>query len=265
MSKKKITEKAVEEIDVSMPVTMKLEREVSDLKMEITDLSEAYMSSLSSIAEDNAKIKDDIRKIKNAADKVGLKYMIPQLKSETDTEYKERLKKCTPKYAHDGDIGMDMVAVGVDYDSVHDRYIYHTGFYCEAKKRLGMILTPRSSNSKTSAYICNTPGLVDPYQYRGEVMVVFKNRTSLSTRAQLDAMRRWNNMTWFQKLGKSYDLFEHRVLQEYLGRAMEFAPYEIGDRMCQMYILHCPEVVLKNVKKLSETERGEGGFGSTGK
>ena len=140
MSKKKITEKAVEEINVSMPVTMKLEREMSDLKMKITDLSEDHTSSLSSIADDNAKIRDDIRKIKKDAEKVELKYIMPQYDWEDKKEYEQRLKKDTPRYAHDGDIGMDMAATDVEYDAQHDRYIYHTGFYCEAKKRIGMFL-----------------------------------------------------------------------------------------------------------------------------
>ena len=39
----------------------------------------------------------------------------------------------------------------------------------------------------------------------------------------------------------------------------------IGDRIAQIIILPHPEVEFKEVEELNNTERGEGGFGSTGK
>ena len=41
-------------------------------------------------------------------------------------------------------------------------------------------------------------------------------------------------------------------------------PYQVGDRVAQMVVLPYPNVALFESDKLSETERGEGGFGSTG-
>jgi dUTP pyrophosphatase len=41
--------------------------------------------------------------------------------------------------------------------------------------------------------------------------------------------------------------------------------YDIGDRGAQIMILPYPEVEFEEVEELSNTERGEGGFGSTGK
>lgn len=41
--------------------------------------------------------------------------------------------------------------------------------------------------------------------------------------------------------------------------------YEIGDRVMQLVIMPIPKVTLIPVEKLSETDRGTGGFGSTGK
>ena len=38
-----------------------------------------------------------------------------------------------------------------------------------------------------------------------------------------------------------------------------------GDRIAQMVICKLPEVVLSKVAELSDTDRGEGGFGSSGK
>ena len=41
--------------------------------------------------------------------------------------------------------------------------------------------------------------------------------------------------------------------------------YEIGDRIGQLLILPYPTVSLEEVEELSSTERGDGGFGSSGK
>ena len=43
-----------------------------------------------------------------------------------------------PKYAHDGDLGMNVVATGVEYDAKTDSYIYSTGLSCETKKGVGV-------------------------------------------------------------------------------------------------------------------------------
>jgi dUTP pyrophosphatase len=45
---------------------------------------------------------------------------------------------------------------------------------------------------------------------------------------------------------------------------MLFAPYKEGDRVAQMVVLPYPDVKLIEVENLSETDRGSGGFGSTG-
>ena len=41
--------------------------------------------------------------------------------------------------------------------------------------------------------------------------------------------------------------------------------YEVGDRVAQIMIIPHPDVEFNEVDELSDTERGEGGFGSTGK
>lgn len=42
-------------------------------------------------------------------------------------------------------------------------------------------------------------------------------------------------------------------------------PYEIGQRVAQMIIMPYPHVDFVEVDELSESDRGEGGYGSTGK
>lgn len=41
--------------------------------------------------------------------------------------------------------------------------------------------------------------------------------------------------------------------------------YAIGERCCQLVIVPAPEIELLPVEDLLETERGEGGYGSTGR
>jgi dUTP pyrophosphatase len=41
--------------------------------------------------------------------------------------------------------------------------------------------------------------------------------------------------------------------------------YQAGDRIGQIMILPYPQVEFEEAEELSSTERGEGGFGSTGK
>ena len=146
-----------------------------------------------------------------------------------------------PSYAHDGDVGMDMTAVSIEYDQSYDVYIYHTGLSCELNTGYGIFLFPRSSNSKTDAYLANHVGIVDPI-YRGEIQFRFKNRDR------------------YRKSFKEW--LTGKVNQE---RALKYAPYKVGDRVGQMVIFPYPKVTVLEVDELSDTERGTGGFGSTGK
>ena len=42
-------------------------------------------------------------------------------------------------------------------------------------------------------------------------------------------------------------------------------PYQVGDRVGQIIILPYPQIEFEEAEELSSTERGEGGYGSTGK
>jgi dUTPase len=55
------------------------------------------------------------------------------------------------------------------------------------------------------------------------------------------------------------------VINAYANTISALAPYKIGERICQMIILPYPKIELVEVTELSETERGDGGFGHTGK
>ena len=40
--------------------------------------------------------------------------------------------------------------------------------------------------------------------------------------------------------------------------------YKVGDKVCQLIIIPYPQIMPIEADELSETERGEGGHGSTG-
>ena len=130
-----------------------------------------------------------------------------------------------PTYAKPGDAGMDLTATSVEFDASTDNYIYHTGIAIEIPEGYVGLVFPRSSNRKTNAYMTNHVGVIDS-GYRGEIMLTYKNRNS--------------NNTFADK------------------------PYSAGDRVGQIIILPYPEILFVEVTELSETERGEGGHGSTG-
>ena len=146
-----------------------------------------------------------------------------------------------PSYAHNGDVGMDMTAVSVEYDVEKDMYIYHTGLACESEIGYGIFLFPRSSNCKTDAYLTNHVGIVDSYLYRGEIQFRYKNRDR------------------YKKSFKEWITGKVDV-----ERALRFAPYKAGDRVGQMVVFPHPKVSIWEFNELSDTVRGTGGFGSTG-
>lgn len=182
----------------------------------------------------------------------------------------------TPKYSHDGDVCMDMTAIGMDYDPIHDTYIYHTGLAFESEFNVGQFLYLRSSNCKTDAYLCNGVGVADSAIYRGEIQFRMKNR-----RSTLSVMKEERQYNLAKQLAKNIhqkeditDLLDDiaTILQpaSFSGadvekKALELAPYKVGDRVGQMVFMQYPTVELIEAEELSDTSRGEGGFGSTGK
>ena len=130
-----------------------------------------------------------------------------------------------PQYAKEGDAGLDLTATNISYDA--DNVIYHSGLSVEIPQGYVGLLFPRSSNSKTQYYLTNSVGVIDS-GYRGEIKAVFKHRDS-------------------------------DVCQ------MRHPPYAVGERFAQLIIMPYPHIQFDEVTELSQTERGNGGYGSTGK
>lgn len=161
-----------------------------------------------------------------------------------------------PFYAHEGDMGMDLVATSMDYDVKYDYIVYHTGIAVEIPKGYGMALFPRSSNRDTDAYMTNHVGIIDS-GYRGEILACFKNRTSAYS-IQLFNKAAFAINSILSRLGL-------KNLQIPLNAAELEFPYHPGDKIGQIVIIPYPTVEFEEVDELSPSERGEGGHGSTGK
>jgi dUTP pyrophosphatase len=134
-----------------------------------------------------------------------------------------------PKYAHKGDAGMDLVATSI---KKKDGYVqYGTGLAMQIPEGCMGLLFPRSSISKVNLSLANAVGVVDSH-YRGEVCLRFKKSLQVNNEDE----------------SKS-------PLEE----------YSVGDRVGQIIIMPVPEIDFIESEELSDTDRGTGGFGSTGK
>lgn len=136
-------------------------------------------------------------------------------------------KAIIPKKAFPTDACFDLVATSVEYDTVNRCYIYGTGIALEIPEGYKAHIYPRSSNRKTDCYMANHVGVIDCH-YRGELMVSFKDVNTEAIVCEANA------------------------------------PYKVGNKIAQICFEKVIEAEFEEVNELSETDRGEGGHGSTG-
>lgn len=139
-----------------------------------------------------------------------------------------------PSKAHASDAGFDLVATSRTMDS-NGAVVYGTGLAFEIPEGYVGLLFPRSSNVKKDLLLSNSVGVIDS-GYRGEVMLKFKP----SWRA-------------CQCATEAFFLESGDVL------------YEVGDRIGQLIIMPIPDIEFEEADELTETDRGEGGYGSSGR
>jgi dUTP pyrophosphatase len=130
-----------------------------------------------------------------------------------------------PSYAKSGDAGMDLVATSV-ISETPTQITYGLGIALEIPNGFVGLVFPRSSIRKTRLQLSNSVGVIDS-GYRGELQATFNKITTTLENQKND--------------------------------------YKVGDRVCQIIIIPHPPIEFNEVNELSNTERGEGGFGSTGK
>lgn len=157
-----------------------------------------------------------------------------------DPSLKVRVKRLhedavIPVYAKTGDAGMDLTATSKEIDK-HGNASYGTGLAMEIPFGCVGLIFPRSSVSKYNLDLANAVGVIDS-GYRGEIICKFKPTP---------------------KFDVSTNTYQN---SETVGNKT----YDIKDRVAQIIIMPIPQVLFKEVEDLSETDRGEGGFGSSGK
>jgi dUTP pyrophosphatase len=153
---------------------------------------------------------------------------------------KVRIKKLSelaviPSYAKDGDAGMDVIATSIISDTP-TQITYGLGIALEIPKGFVGLVFPRSSIRKTGLQLSNSVGVIDS-GYRGELQATFN------------------------KLFGGEAMYDEMKVKEI--QPNDF--YKVGDRVAQIMIIPHPPIEFEEVDELSDTERGEGGFGSTGK
>jgi dUTP pyrophosphatase len=140
-----------------------------------------------------------------------------------------------PSYAKEGDAGMDVIATSIISDTP-EQITYGLGIALEIPKGFVGLVFPRSSIRKTGLQLSNSVGVIDS-GYRGELQATFNK--------VFGGEGMYDEMKVNQMQPNDY--------------------YKIGDRVAQIMIIPFPPIEFEQVTQLSETERGEGGFGSTGK
>ena len=142
-----------------------------------------------------------------------------------------------------GNACYDLVPVSYKYNPKYDRFEYKLGFATEFNSDWEAEIRPRSTNTKTDAYIPNTPPTIDS-NYRGEWLIMFKLRTPFE---QL-----------FPEGDRELNLLEMEN---------ELAPYRIdGTPIAQVKFNRVEHTNWIEVDELSDTERGaDGGLIREGK
>lgn len=124
------------------------------------------------------------------------------------------------------------------------------GIATQLPKGYRLRIVPRSSFTKYTWVLQNDP-LIDS-DYRGEIMLKFR---AIPTNIAIIPHTEHKKF-----LGISYKVKK----DPYIVLEYDDFPYDEGDRIAQAYLEKVVPTEFKEVDKLSETERGEGGFGSTG-
>lgn len=156
-----------------------------------------------------------------------------------------------PTYAHSTDAGMDLYATAIEYEG--GCRVVHTGIAVAIPKGYVGLIMPRSSISGTCQRLANCIGVIDS-GYRGEITLKFDTKyRALMPKELKDRAKSFAT-------GKLWDNIDTDTYN-----CWDKTEYQIGDRVGQLIIMPYPKVQFEVVDDLPESERGEGGYGSTGK
>lgn len=142
-----------------------------------------------------------------------------------------KLKRLTPTAelptkAHATDAGYDLYADNRDICVADGLASYGTGIAVEIPEGYVGLVFPRSSICNKHLQLSNSVGVIDS-GYRGEIKAKFN------------------------------------LINDELSDTYEV--YKVGERIAQLIIIPYPEVIFEEVDELSDSDRGTGGYGSSGK
>ena len=129
-----------------------------------------------------------------------------------------------PTKAHDTDAGFDLYCAKKEIDWDKRQIVCYTGLAFEIPVGYVGLLFPRSSVSNKPLIMSDSIGVIDA-GYRGDVTAKF-------------------NIIDMRQSGMNH--------------------YQVGNKVAQIIIIPYPEIKFEETEELSETDRGTGGFGSTG-
>jgi dUTP pyrophosphatase len=163
-----------------------------------------------------------------------------------------------PSYSKDGDAGLDLVATSVTYNVINGTLDYGTGLAVEIPKGYVGLIFPRSSIRNKSLILSNHVGVIDS-GYRGEITLSFSPNIDHWGTPYPD------DEDFIGPLSIGEFLVYKDAESEYFDNSITLDVYAIGDRIGQLIIMPYPVINFTEVSDLSDSERGSGGFGSTGK
>ena len=140
-----------------------------------------------------------------------------------------------PRYAHVGDAGMDVFALDDVTLPLNAPTMVHTGIAAEIPEGYEIQVRARSGLATKGVTVWNAPGTVDS-KYRGEICVILM---FISNRLVVTSDNEDPHVNSYQ--------------------------IQSGDRIAQLVLAPVTEAEPYEVQELSTTDRGTGGFGSTGR
>ena len=128
-----------------------------------------------------------------------------------------------PTKAFPTDIGFDLTAISVEKQISDNTFLFNTGIIVIPPKGFYVEIVPRSSLSKTGWMLSNSVGTIDP-SFRGPLLIAL---------TKVDD----SNKCWL--------------------------PDELPFTRCQLILRHAVDFTLQPTLGFENTDRGDGGFGST--
>lgn len=162
----------------------------------------------------------------------------------------------TPEQATSGSIGYDLFATEDVEIKPGETKVIKTGLRFGLSEGQFILITSKSGlAAKQNIFVLNSPGLIDS-DFRGEIGVILYNLHS------------WNSLiNLIVATFLRYTIGTMGYLESYIDQNFPVNTYKIskGTKVAQAIFFPDQNVELVEGNVDTNTERGEGGFGSTGK